>query len=81
LPRSGKARVARRTLATARADREYFHTGGLAPLSVKQSPNAELSSDSEDGVEEDWLHSMDAARLEALELPSHDVFFMALWSE
>jgi len=80
-PRSGKARVARRTLATARADREYFHTGGLAPLSVKQSPKAELSSDSEDGVEEDWLHSMDAARLEALELPSHDVLFMALWPE
>jgi len=80
LPRSGKARIARRTLATASAGREYFHTGSLAPLSVKQSPNAELSSDSEDGVDEEWLHSMDAARLEALELPSHDVLFMALWS-
>ena len=80
LPRSGKARIARRTLATASAGREYSHTGSLAPLSVKQSPNAELSSDSEDGVDEEWLHSMDAARLEALELPSHDVLFMALWS-
>jgi len=79
-PRSSGKRDAHRTLASASAGREYFHTGTLAPLTVKQSPHAELSSDSEDDVNEDWLHSMDAARLEALELPAHDALFMALWT-
>jgi len=78
-PRSSGKR-AHRTLASASAGREYFHTGTLAPLTVKQSPHAELSSDSEDDVDEDWLHSMDAARLEALDLPAHDVLFMTLWT-
>jgi len=78
--RSSGKRAANRTLASASAGRKYFHTGTLASLTIKQCPHAELSSDSEDDVNEDWLHSMDAARLEALELPAHDVLFMSLWT-
>jgi len=79
-PRSSGKRAANLTLASASASCEYFHTGTLAPLTVKQFQHSELSSDSEDDINEDWLHSMDAARLEALDLPSHDVLFMTLWA-
>ena len=78
--RAGRGRGARRPLASALGGREYFHTGSLAPLALRQSTNAVLSPDSEDDIDDEWLSAMDAARMEALELPAPDVLFMALWT-
>jgi len=49
-------------------------------LVLRQSTNAVLSFDSEDDIDDEWLSAMDAARMEALELPAPDVLFMALWT-
>jgi len=49
-------------------------------LVLRQSTNAVLSSDSEDDIDDEWLSAMDAARMEAFELPAPDVLFMALWT-
>ena len=47
---------------------------------LRQSTNTVLSSDSEDDIDDVWLSAMDAARMEALEIPDPDVLFMALWT-
>jgi len=47
---------------------------------LRQSTDATLSSDSEDDIDDEWLSAMDAARMEALELPAPEVLFMSLWT-
>ena len=78
--RAGRGRDARRQLASALGGRKYFNSGSLAPVVLRQSTNAVLSSDSEDDIDDEWLSAMDAARMEDLELPAPDVLFMALWT-